>query len=321
MDPYFAAMYQDHGRPSIPPEQLLRALLLQVLYSIPSERRLIEQIDYNLLFRWFVGLGIDAAVWHSTTFTKNRDRWLEYGIADRFFESIRQQAEAARLVSRQHFSVDGTLIEASASLKSFKKKDRDTSDKDPGGSGGGRNRHANFRGEKRKNDTHASTTDPDSRLMRKSNGQEAKLVYGGHVMMENRNGLIVETEVTHAGTRAERDAALVMVDRYGRGSQRTLGCDRGYDAKEFIEDLRERQVTPHVAPKATSRLDERTFRHEGYWISQQIRYRIEECFGWMKTVGLLRKLRHRGLAKVGWIFRFTAAAYNLVRMRGLLEAA
>lgn len=320
LDPTFEKLYARSGRPSIPPEQLIRALILQRLYTIPSERRLIEQLDYNLLFRWFVGLAMDAEVWHPTTFTKNRDRAISEGILDAFFGEVVEEASAHGLLSRDHFSVDGTLIDACASMKSFRPKGED--DDDPGRpSPRGRNQAADFRGQKRKNDTHASTTDPDARLFRKSNGQASRLCYGGHILTENRNGLIVEATVTHAGTKAERDAALEMLDRWPGKHRRTLGADRGYDVAGFHRALRDRNITPHVAARKDTRLDGRTLRHKGYEISQRLRKRIEEPFGWMKTTGSLRHFMHRGLEKVAGVFMLSAAAYNLVRMTKLIAPA
>jgi len=318
LEPVFARMYADDGRRSIPPERLLRALLLQILYSIPSERKLIEHLDYNLLFRWFVGLGIDDEVWHPTTFTKNRDRLLEGEIADLFFAEIGKQAKAGKLLSREHFTVDGTLLEACASLKSFRAKGESDDEHDQGG---GRNPHVDFHGEKRTNKTHESKTDPDAMLARKGNGKEAKLCYGGHLLTDNRHGLIVDTEVTKATGTAECDAAVTMAERSVPHVRATMGADKAYDKPALIETLRAMDITPHVACTQNTTLDERTTRHEGYAISQRRRKMIEECFGWMKVVGLLRKLRHRGIEKVAWIFRFTAAAYNLVRIRRLLYEA
>ena len=316
MSPRFDQLYATTGRPSIAPERLLRALLLQVLYSIRSERMLMEQLDYNLLFRWFVGLNMDDPVWVPTVFTKNRDRLLEGDIAGEFFAQILRQAREDGLLSDEHFSVDGTLLEAWAGQKSFRKKDDPTppSDADPG------NPTVNFHGEKRSNDTHASTTDPDCRLARKSGGHEAKLAYSGNAVIENRNGLVVATEVLQSNGTAERDAALLMVERLEGDHRITLGADRGYDTRDFVRELRSMNATPHVAQHTNGRssaIDGRTIRHDGYAVSQLKRKRIEEVFGWMKTVGGLRKLHHRGLEKVTWMFTFTAAVYNLVRMRNL----
>ncbi len=315
----FDAIYaRGKGRPSVPPEQLLRALLLQVLYTIRSERQLVEQLEYNLLYRWFVGLELDEGVFSATVFTKNRDRLLQGEIAERFFDAVLEQAEAADLVSAEHFSVDGTLIEAWASQKSFVRKDRERArdDDDPG------NPTVNFRGEKRSNRTHASTTDPDARLAGMK-GPGARLAYQGHIVTENRNGLVVAATLTPASGYAERAAAIEMVDALGGRRRITLAGDKGYDTKDFVQELRDRDVTPHVARNTTNRrsaIDRRTTRHAGYDVSQRMRKRVEEVFGWMKTVALMRKTRHRGTARVGWTFVFTAAAYNLVRIRNLLEA-
>ena len=314
----FEGMYSEMGRPSIPPEQLLRALLLQALYSIRSERLLIEQLDYNLLFRWFIGLGMDEAIWDHSTFSKNRDRLLAGEIATEFFDAVLADARQHRLLSDEHFTVDGTLLEAWASHKSFRPKGTGsrTPPDDPG------NPTVNFRGEPRKNDTHQSATDPDARLYKKGVGRPAQLAYLGHLLMENRSGLIVDTRVTPADGYGERDAALLMVADLP-GGRVTLGGDKGYDYPEFVAELRHLQVTPHVAQNTTNRrsaIDSRTTRHPGYAVSQLKRKRVEEAFGWMKTIGLLRKLRHRGGPTVDWIFRFTAAAYNLIRIRNLIYA-
>jgi len=313
----FEKLYSHTGRPSIPPERLLRALLLQVLYSIRSERMLMEQLDYNLLFRWFVGLSMDDRVWDATVFTKNRDRLLRGEIAVLFFEQVLAEARERGLTSDEHFTVDGTLVEAWAGLKSFKRKDGSdrTPPDDPG------NPTVNFHGEKRSNDTHCSTTDPDSRLARKGNGQEAKLFFMGHVVMENRNGLAVGARLTHATGRAEREAALELLGDIPRRRRMTLGADKGYDVASFVEELRQNDVTPHVAQKIRySALDGRTTRHASYQVSQRMRKRVEEIFGWLKTVGMTRKLRHRGLSRAGWVFTFALAAYNLVRIRNLSVA-
>ena len=319
LSPQFDRLYSTIGRPSIPPEKLLRALLLQGFYTVRSERLLIEQLQYNLLFRWFVGLSMDDPVWDATTFTKNRDRLLEGEIANAFFRAVLAEAEAAGLVSDEHFTVDGTLLEAWASHKSFRRRDtpRDTPD-DPG------NPTVNFRGEARKNDTHQSTTDPDARLYKKATGAEAKLAYLGHLLMENRNGLIVDAMVTAATGTAERDAALTMLGELPDGGRITVGGDANYDTRDFVRHTREMGVTPHVTqfpetPHRRSAIDERTTRHPGYEISQRKRKLVEQAFGWMKTVGLLRKLHHRGGPLVDWIFTFQAAAYNLVRLRRLLD--
>lgn len=315
----FSRIYARRGRPSIAPERLLRALLLQVLYSVRSERLLMEQLDYNLLFRWFVGLSMDDRVWDATVFTKNRDRLLDGEVDALFFKKVQEQARARGLLSDEHFSVDGTLVEAWAGHKSFKPKTggRGRKPDDPG------NPTVDFRGQKRSNETHASTTDPDARLYRKSWGTESKLSYAGHLLMDNRYGLAVDARLTTASSRMEREAALEMVRRI-RGRRRiTLGADKGYDVRWFVEALRRLDVTPHIARKNTSysAIDGRTLRHDGYTTSQAVRKRVEEIFGWLKTVGLMRKTRHRGLGRVGWMFRFTVGIYNLVRMRNIATAA
>ena len=315
LSPRFGRLYASGGRPSIAPEKLLRALVLQVLYSVRSERQLMEQLDYNLLFRWFVGLNMDDAIWDATVFTKNRDRLLDGEVAQAFFELVLDQARGQCLLSNEHFTVDGTLIEAWAGQKSFQRKGKSSSEPpdDPG------NPTVNFHGEKRRNDTHESKTDPDARLYRKSNGQGAKLVFMGHALTENRNGLVVDTRLTPATGHAERVAALEMVSDLA-ASRVTVGVDKGYDTRDFVAGLRAQNATPHVAQNTRNRrsaIDGRTTRHPGYAVSQKKRKRVEEVFGWMKTVGLLRKTRHRGLERVGWIFTFTAAVYNLVRIRNL----
>lgn len=316
LSPLFDKMYSRVGRPSIPPEKLLRALLLQVLYSIRSERLLIEQLDYNLLFRWFVGLSMDDPVWNHSVFSKNRDRLLESDVSAAFFDSVCGQARQEGLLSDEHFTVDGTLVEAWASLKSFQPKG--SGGPDGGGEGKGRNAEVDFRGQKRKNDTHASTTDPDSRLYRKGLGKEAKLCYMGHVLMENRNGLAVDSRLTLATGTAEREAAMEMIEEVASSKRITLGGDKGYDQGDFVEQLRANDVTPHLAQKNRgSAIDARTSRHPGYEVSQRIRKRIEEIFGWLKTVGGLSKTRYRGASKVAWMFTFALCAYNLVRMRNL----
>ena len=317
LSPTFAKLYAHTGRPSIAPEKLLRALLLQGLYSIRSERLLMEQLNYNLLFRWFVGLDVDVSVWDVTVFTKNRDRLLEGEIATAFFEQVLVHAKAQRLLSDEHFTVDGTLIEAWAGQKSFQKTaeaPRTPPTDDPG------NPSMDFRGERRTNATHTSTTDPEARLYKKAAGQEAKLCFLGHVLMENRNGLVVNATVTSATGTAEREAALALVDAHAATRRITLGGDKNYDTHPFVQALRTRQVTPHVAPHTTNRasaIDGRTTRHLGYTISQ--RKRVEEVFGWLKTVGLFRKVKLRGVRRVGWLFTVAAAVYNLVRMRNLWE--
>jgi len=318
LSPRFSRIYSSQGRPSIAPEKLLRALLLQVLYSVRSERMLMEQLDYNLLFRWFVGLSMDDPIWDATVFSKNRERLLSGDIDALFFEKVSDLARQRGLLSNEHFTVDGTLVDAWAGHKSFKAKDgrKQPPPDDPG------NPTVNFRGEKRSNDTHASTTDPDARLYRKSWGTESKLCYAGHVLMDNRHGLAVDARLTTANNRSERETALAMLKRRRRTRRITVGADKAYDVRAFVEELRSLQVTPHVARKNTSysALDGRTMRHEGYRVSQVARKRVEEIFGWLKTVGLMRKTRHRGLARVGWMFRFTVAIYNLVRIRNLQAA-
>jgi transposase len=317
MSERFDGMYAKTGRPSIPPEKLLRAQLIQMLYSVRSERLLMEEIDYSMLFRWFVGMNLDEPVWDVTVFTKNRNRLLEGDVAREFLAEVVRQAESKGLTSDEHFTVDGTLIEAWASLKSFQRKgEKKAPPNDPG------NPSVDFHGDKRSNQTHESTTDPDALLARKGNGKEAKLSYNGNVLTENRNGLIVNTETLQANGTAECDAALLMLEQIPGADRVTLGADKGYDTKDFVAECRHLNVTPHVAQNVNrnggSTIDGRTTRHEGYAISQRKRKRIEECFGWMKTIALVRKVRHRGIEKVGWLFTFAAAAYNLVRMRNLL---
>lgn len=318
MSSLFDAMYAEGGRPSIPPEKLLRAQLLQMLYSVRSERLLMEEIDYSILFRWFVGLNLDEKVWDATTFTKNRDRLLEAAVAKEFLAQVVERARVAGLVSDEHFTVDGSLLDAWASLKSFRPKEEQPGapPDDPG------NPTVDFHGQKRSNETHESTTDPDALLARKAKGKEAKLSYSGNLLVENRNGLIVDAELLEANGRAERDAALVMLEQVPGDGQITVGGDKGFDTHEFVAECRHMNVTPHVAQNTNraggSAIDARTTRHSGYAISQKKRKRIEECFGWIKDIARLRKLRHRGLFKVGWIFTFAVAAYNLVRMRKLI---
>jgi transposase len=318
MSPLFDAMYANGGRPSIPPEKLLRAQLLQMLYSVRSERLLMEEIDYSILYRWFVGLNLDEAVWDATTFTKNRDRLLEGSVAKEFLAQVVERAREAGLVSDEHFTVDGTLLEAWASLKSFQEKERKPGapPDDPG------NPTVDFHGQKRSNETHESKTDPDAKLARKGPGKEAKLSYSGNLQVENRHGLIVNAELLEANGRAERDAALLMLEQVPGDGHITVGGDKGFDTAEFVAECRHMNVTPHVARNTGrpggSAIDARTTRHSGYAVSQKKRKRIEECFGWLKDIALLRKLKHRGLFKVGWIFTFAAAAYNLVRMRKLI---
>lgn len=315
LSPRFQKLYSHTGRPSIPPERLLRALLLQVLYSIRSERMLMEQLDYNLLFRWFVGLTMDDPIWDATVFTKNRERLLRGDIHQLFFDQVLAQARDRCLLSDEHFTVDGTLVEAWAGLKSFKKKDG--SDQEPPDDPG--NPTVNFHGEKRRNDTHQSTTDPDARLYRKGNGQEAKLYFMGHAVMENRNGLAVGAGVSQATGTAERVTALELLDEIPRTQRITVSGDKGYDTRDFVAGLRDRNAVPHVAQKVRfSAIDGRVTRHDGYETSQRKRKRVEEIFGWVKTIALMRKTRHRGTARVGWMFTFALAAYNLVRMRNLI---
>lgn len=315
MDAELDALYAGIGRESIPPERLLRASLIQVLFSIRSERQLVQQIDFNLLFRWFVGLTMDDTVWDHSTFSANRDRLLNERITRLFFDRVLCFAEWQHLVSDDHFSVDGTLIEAWASMKSFVRKDGPPP---PPPEGGGRNPTVDFKGEKRSNDTHASTTDPEARLYKKSKGDKSQLCFMGHALMENRTGLVVDVELTAATGTAEREAAKRMVDRTVRKPGATLGADRGYDVPEFVEALREAGVTPHVAQKVKgSAIDGRTTRHKGYRTSLTIRKRVEEVFGWAKTIGGLRKTKLRGVKKVTAQTVFTFAAYNLTRMGGI----
>ena len=314
LSPRFETLYSRVGRPSIPPEKLLRAQLLQVLYTIRSERQLMEQLDYNLLFRWFVGLNMDDAVWDPTVFTKNRQRLLDGEVATAVLERVVEQARQRGLLSGEHFTVDGTLLEAWAGLKSFKRKEGPTLPPDDPG-----NPTVNFHGERQTNAPHASTTAPEARLARKGDQHEAKLAYQGHVLMENRTGLVVDTCVTQPTGTTERATALALATNLRAGA--TLGADKGYDTKEFVATLRELEVTPHVAQNTTRRrsaIDGRTTRHSGYALSQQVRKRVEEVFGWLKTVALFRKTRHRGVRRVGWLFTLAAAAYNLVRIRNVL---
>jgi len=315
----FDRLYSPFGRESIPPERLLRALLLQAFYSIRSERQLVERIEFDLLFRWFVGLGVDDPVWDATTFTKNRDRLLAGDVAVKFLAAVLAQPKVKALLSSEHFSVDGTLLEAWASTKSFRPKDGSGPPPDAG-----RNGEQDFHGQQRSNDTHGSTTDPDARLFRKGHGKEAKLCFMGHALMENRNGLIIGATATRASGHAERLAALHLIEPYAdRPQSITLAGDKGFDARDFVAELREINVTPHVAQNTNGRrsaIDGRTTRHPGYEVSLRIRKRIEEAFGWAKTVAGLRKARHRGLPKIDWQFTFAMAAYNLVRLPKLLEA-
>src|ERR1700738_5102402 len=315
----FAALYSPIGRPSIPPEKLLRAMLLQAFYSIRSERLLMERLGYALLFRWFVGIGVDDAAWDHSVFSKNRDRLLEGDIAAKFLTAVLAQPKAKKLLSNDHFSVDGTLIGAWAAMKSGKPKDGSG---EPPAQGGGRNAEADFHGQKRSNDTHASTTDPEARLYRKGKGKETKLCFIGHGLMENRHGLLVDACLTLADGHAERGAALHMIGpRADRPTAITLGADKAYDTEDFVNELRSMKVTAHVAQNTSGRssaIDGRTTRHSGYAVSQRIRKRIEEAFGWIKTIAGQRKTRFRGRDRVGWAFAFAAAAYNLVRLPKLM---
>jgi transposase len=316
----FAALYAPLGRPSIPPEKLLRASLLQAFYSIRSERQLMERLEFDLLFRWFVGLGIDDPAWDHSVFSKNRDRLLEGEIAAKFLAAILTQPQVKRLLSSQHFSVDGTLIEAWASLKSLEPRDGGDSNEPPTG---GRNAEVDFRGEKRSNQTHVSTSDPDAMLYRKGPGMEAKLCFIGHALMENRHGLFVDTRLTRVSGHAERLAALEMIEPHADKPEAiTLGGDKGFDAADFVMELRDINVTPHIAQNLSRRsaIDGRTTRHSGYAVSQRIRKRIEEGFGWMKTIAGLKKTKYRGLERVGWSFTMAAAAYNLIRLPKLMGA-
>ena len=319
LDSEFNALYADQGRDSIPPEKLLRAQLLMALYTICSERQRVEQIDCNLLFRWFVGFSMDDRVWHHSTFTKNRDRLLEGEVAHTFFAQVLEQARAADLLSKEHFSVDGTLIEALASLKSYRPKDEDGL---PGG--GGRNPDVDFHGEKRCRDTHESKTDKDALLFRKSKGTAAKLAYLGHLLMENRSGLVVDARVTQATGTAEREMAVDMVEALGGRHRVTLGADKNYDTRACVDALRGANVTPHVAQNTSNRssaIDGRTTHHRGYAMSQRFRKRIEECFGWAKVIGGMRKSRFVGREKLDFQFMLVKSAYNLIRMRNLGVAA
>jgi transposase len=317
LSPQFDRMYASEGRPSIAPEKLLRAQLLQMLYSIRSERLLMEEIDYSMLFRWFVGLNLDEEVWDATTFTKNRDRLLEAEVAKLFLAQVVAQAREKGLTSDEHFTVDGTLLEAWAGAKSFQRKD----EKQPPSRDDTSNPTVNFHGEKRSNRTHESKTDPEAQLARKGEGKEAKLSYSGNLLVENRNGLIVNAMAWQATGTAERDTALLLLEQIPGERRVTVGGDRGFDTADFVAECRHMQVTPHVAQnqgrRGGSAIDQRTTRHAGYPVSQRKRKRIEECFGWLKTIALLRKVRHRGLLKVDWVFTFACAAYNLVRLRNL----
>jgi transposase len=317
LSPELDRMYAKQGRPSIAPEKLLRAQLLQMLYSVRSERLLMEEIDYSILYRWFIGLNLDEEVWDATTFTKNRDRLLEADVAKQFLAQVVELARDKGLVSDEHFTVDGTLLEAWASAKSYQRKEgnHNLPPDDPG------NPTVNFHGEKRSNQTHESKTDPEAKMARKGDGKEAKLSYSGNLLVENRNGLIVDAMAWEANGRAERDTALLMLEQVPGEHPVTVGGDKGFDTRDFVAECRHMGVTPHVAQNhgrpGGSAIDQRTTRHAGYRVSQRKRKRIEECFGWLKTIALLRKVRHRGLAKVDWVFAFACAAYNLVRLRNL----
>ena len=320
----FEGLYSTMGRPSIAPEILLRATLLQAFFSVRSERMLMEQIDYNLLFRWFVGLPMDAEVWHPTVFTHNRDRLLEAEVAHEFLAALLALPRVKKLLSSEHFSVDGTLIDAWASMKSFRPRDGSGEPPAPG-----RNGERNFHKEKRSNETHASTTDPDAQLYRKADGRESRLCFMGHVLMENRNALAVDAALTRATGTAEREAALAMLNRRNSSGRITLGADKAYDVTAFVEDLRERQVTPHITINGAvskrgkvrkTAIDRRTTRHAGYGISLICRKRIEEVFGWIKAQAGLAKVKLRGRRRVEAMFTFTVTAYNLIRLPKLITA-
>lgn len=316
LSPAFCQMYSHTGRPSIPPEQLLKAMLLQVLYSIPSNLKLVEQIHFSILFRWFLGLGLDEPVWDHSSFSKNQDRLIETDIATQFLTAILEQAKSKKLLSKDHFSVDGTLIQAWASIKSFKPRD---DDQEPPA---GKNPTRDFRGEKLVNETHASTTDPEARLYRKSSTHESRMSFAAHILTENRNGLVIVSKVTEADGYAERDAAAAMLDKVAPRKRRiTVAADKNYDTKNLVKVMRKMKVTPHVAQnterKGGSAIDGRTTRHNGYAVSQKFRKRIEEVFGWLKTTGQFRQTRYRGVRKINWHFTLAVTAYNLVRMRNL----
>jgi transposase len=316
LSPVFSQMYSHTGRPSIPPERLLKAMLLQVLYSIPSNVKLVEQIHFSILFRWFLGLSLDEPIWDNSSFTTNQERLIETDVAARFLAEVLEQAKRSKLLSREHFSVDGTLIQAWASLKSFKPKD---DDQDPPA---GKNPDRDFKGEKLANETHASTTDPEAKLYRKSLNQEPRLSFAAHLLTENQNGLVVMSTVTEADGFAERETAKAMLAKVAPRKRRiTVAADKNYDTNGFVKAMRELRVTPHVTQnhkkKGGSTIDGRTTRHSGYATSQKFRKRIEEVFGWLKTVGLFRKTRYRGVRKIDWHFTLAVTAYNLVRMRNL----
>jgi transposase len=320
LSPLFDAMYAEIGRPSIPPERLLKASLLISLYSVRSEQAFCEELEYHLLFRWFLGMDMVESGFERSTFSKNRERLLQHDVARQFFDAVVRRADERRLLSDEHFTVDGTLIEAAASLKSFRPKDQPSSDEPPDDPG---NPTVNFRGERRSNTTHQSTTDPEARLAKKGRGKEAQLAYAGHALMENRHGLLLDFQVSQATGTAERDAVPALIDQAcERGFRpRTLGADKGYDTQDCVADLRERTVTPHVAQNTSGRrsaIDARTTRHRGYGVSQRIRKRVEEIFGWMKTVGGFRRTRYIGLERTQLAGYLVAAAYNLIRMARLV---
>lgn len=316
LSPVFCQMYSHTGRPSIPPERLLKAMLLQVLYSIPSNIRLVEQIHFSILFRWFLGLGLDEPVWDDSSFSTNQERLIQTDVAAKFLAEVLEQAKRKKLLSKDHFSVDGTLIQAWASIKSFKPRDDDQQPP------AGKNPTRDFRGEKLVNDTHASTTDPQARLYRKSSTHEARMSFAAHILTENRNGLVVVSKVTEADGFAERDAAEAMLSKVASKKRRiTVAADKNYDTKKLVKAMRTLKVTPHIARnterKGGSAIDGRTTRHSGYAVSQKFRKRIEEVFGWLKTTGQFRQTRYRGVEKINWHFTLAVAAYNLVRMRNL----
>jgi transposase len=319
MSKQFDAMYSKTGRPSIPPERLLKAQLLIALYSIRSARMFCEQLDYNLLFRWFLDMNADDPAFDHSSFTKNSERLLKHDVAGKFFAAVVDEARARELLSSDHFRVDGTLIEAWASLKSFRPKDEKPEEREPPEDPG--NPTVNFHGEKRRNDTHASTTDPEAKLARKGNSQEAKLCFSGHALMENRNGLLVDFRIAEANGTAERDVALAMLEEHVHVEQATVAADKGYDQRGFVEPCRELRITPHVAARSKySAVDGRTTRHEGYKISQRVRKRVEEIFGWAKTVGGLRRTRFHGVERTQQAAYFVGAAYNLLRIANLMMA-
>jgi transposase len=323
LSPTFDRMYSGVGRPSVPPERLLKSMLLIALYSVRSERQFCEQLQYNMLFRWFLDMDMVEGVFDASTFSQNRDRLLEHDVAGEFLRQVVAQARAAHLMSRDHFTVDGSMIEAWASLKSFKRKDAKDDDQPPPDDPG--NPTVNFHGERRSNETHASTTDAEAKLARKGNQREAKLSFMAHALMENRNGLIVDFRVSEANGRAEREEALRMVGQTLIGERRiTLGADKGYDTREFVAECRAMKVTPHVAKNEHARrrsaIDDRTTTHAGYAVSQRLRKRVEEIFGWMKTVGGFRKTRYRGTLRTQLFGHMLAASYNLLRMSRLLPA-